>query len=75
MWAEWIAVPLSILGNILVARKRIEGFVIWIISNIFWVYVGVKSKLWGMAALFIAYSLINLYAILFWKRKKGKKTK
>jgi len=72
VWVEWIAVPLSLLGNFLVARKRVEGFVIWIISNILWVYVGITSKLWGLTFLFVMYSLINLYAIYFWRRKHKK---
>lgn len=70
MWIEWIAVPLSLLGNFLVARKRVEGFMVWILSNILWIYIGITSKLWGMATLFFVYSMINIYAILFWKKKQ-----
>lgn len=70
MWIEWLAVPLSLLGNYLVARKKVEGFVIWIIANLLWVYIGIVSKLWGMTTLFIAYSLINVYAVYYWRKKK-----
>ncbi|MCF7910411.1 nicotinamide mononucleotide transporter [Candidatus Pacearchaeota archaeon] len=71
MWIEWLATFLSLFGYIFIAIKRLEGFYIWIVANLIWVYIGVISQLWGMTTLFSAYTLISLYAIVFWKKKNN----
>ncbi len=70
MILEWVATGLGILGAILNASKRIEGFYIWIIANILWIYIGIITKLYGMAFLFFVYLLIAIYGIITWKRKE-----
>jgi hypothetical protein len=67
---QWIVVPISLLGNLLVARKKVGGFFVWIVSNCMWIYVGIFTGLWGMVTLFFIYSMINIYAIYFWISKK-----
>jgi len=69
-WIQWVVIPISLLGNFLVARKNVAGFFVWIFSNCMWIYVGVFTGLWGMVTLFFIYSMINIYAIYFWVRKK-----
>lgn len=70
MWIEWIAVFLSIAGNLLVINKRVEGFVSWSIANIMWIYIGVTTQLWGMTTLFTVYLGISIYGMFAWSRKK-----
>jgi len=72
MILEWIATGLGILGAIINATKRIEGFYIWIIANTLWIYIGFKTKLYGMAILFFVYLLIVIYGIITWKKKERK---
>ena len=55
MITEWIATSLSLIGVLLISRKRVEGFYFWLVANALWAYIGVISKLWGMAVLFIVY--------------------
>lgn len=70
MILEWIATGLGILGAIINARKKIQGFYIWVIANLFWIYIGIKIKLYGLALLFFVYLLIVIYGIITWRKKK-----
>lgn len=70
MWLEWIAVALSIVGNLFVIKRRVEGFILWSIANVLWIYIGVITSLWGMTTLFIVYFLISMYGIFSWSKKK-----
>ncbi|MBT3405424.1 hypothetical protein HN832_01270 [archaeon] len=65
---QLIAVPISLLGNFLVARKNFIGFFVWIFSNCLWIIISVFSGLWGMTFLFFVYSMLNIYAIYFWTK-------
>ena len=38
----------GIAGQMLIAHKRKEAFVVWSLSNAALIYVSVSSKLWGM---------------------------
>ena len=63
---EWIATCLSITGASLNAFHLKEGFYVWIIANILWVTVGVKTKHYGLAVTFMVYSIISAIGILIW---------
>ncbi|MDD5651000.1 MAG: nicotinamide mononucleotide transporter [Candidatus Nanoarchaeia archaeon] len=63
---EWIATFLSIIGAILNAFLIKEGFYIWGLSNILWVIVGIKNKMWGMVLTFSIYFIINVIGIIYW---------
>lgn len=63
---EWIATFLSILGAILNAFLIKEGFYIWGVSNLIWVFVGLKQKMYGMALTFTVYFFINIIGLIYW---------
>lgn len=70
MIIEWIATGIGISGAILNAFKRIEGFYLWLISNLMFIYVAIVSKLYGAALLFLVYFCISIWGIVSWRKKK-----
>ena len=59
-----IAALLGILGGILVAKKMVSGFYIWIVANIMWIY---KLGYSWAGFMFFAYTLLSIYSIYEWK--------
>ena len=68
MYLDWIATVLSLIGAFLVARKRVEGFVVWMPAAILWILIGIQKQTYGLAILNIVYFLMDIYAIYNWKR-------
>ena len=66
-----IATILSLWGNYLVIKKRVLGFPIWILSNIFWIlvnYLGTFNV--SQVIMFIIYGLLNVYGWYEWYKNK-----
>ncbi len=61
-----IAVILSIIGGLLVAWKKIEGFYLWSISNIMWIYYFGYSWTGFMFAVNL---VLAIYSVYEWKYK------
>ena len=53
-------------------KKRI-GFVIWIISNILWIGVNLRSDEtnWYQIIMFVIYMCLNIQGFLYWGKKKA----
>lgn len=63
----WIAVFLSIIGNILVIKKNRWGFMIWVWSNLLWIIDGWNRSATPQVFLFALYTLIALSGFFNWK--------
>lgn len=63
-----IATVLSLSGNLLVNLKRKSGFVVWILSNIVWVYIAMHVPNYPQAIMFMCYALLNVHGYLSWSR-------
>jgi hypothetical protein len=63
---EWAATILTIAGAILNVFLVKEGFYIWGISNILWVFFGIKYKHLGLALTFFVLLIINIVGIIYW---------
>ena len=68
---SWITAIISVAGTLLNNYKNYFGMVLWIISNVMWIYfftfVQVNHSLVFMYGTF---SLLNLHGILKWKTQK-----
>lgn len=69
---EIVASILSLIGYLFVAKKRVEGFYIWIVANILLLYVVKQKELHAIAALYVAYSLLTIYSIQQWRHNDKK---
>ena len=65
MWMiiEVMAVALSLLGTLLVARRKIEGFYFWIGGGLLLVAINFNAGLWGQVLLFIVYIGLSIWGI------------
>lgn len=61
-----LGVLLSITGSLLVANKKIEGFYLWIISNILWI---VFFGFTWTGFMFGVNLILSIYSIYEWKYK------
>ena len=66
-----IALLLSITGNLLINHKKKSGFIIWIVSNVFWITINFKSTPnYPQVLMYVVYMFINWDGFIKWKRPK-----
>jgi len=63
---EYIATSFSIVGASLNALILWHGFVLWIIGNTIWVYIGNKKEMKGMVLTFIVFTFIAVFGLYVW---------
>lgn len=71
LFLSTIALILSLTGNILVNLKHKTGFVIWSISNIFWIlvnFIGIINI--PQILMFTAYIGLNIHGFIMWSKKE-----
>lgn len=61
---------ISIVGTVLVIRKRLSGFYLWCISNVAWVFIDIEAGLYAQAALFVGYLGLSVYGVYEWKKNE-----
>lgn len=64
---SWVNTFFSILGNILVIKKKRSGFMVWIVSNITWIVIDIIAEVYSQAALFVIFTIIAIYGFIKWK--------
>ncbi len=64
----WIAFSLALIGAVLNARKRVEGFYFWLLSNGFFIWLNVTQRQWGETATFIMFTVVTCYGIYNWRK-------
>lgn len=66
---DWLAMALSLYGAYLLGNKKEVGFIIFAISNVIWILLGLFfMSSYGMAIGNLAFCLINLRGYISWKR-------
>ena len=64
---EWAGAVLGVAGNLLVALGwPVGGFVVWLFSNAAFIVFAVRTRSWGLGAMMLVYSAINLVGIAHW---------
>lgn len=67
---DWFAMFLSLYAAYLLGNKKKVGFVIFAISNIFWILLGIFfMSSYGMAIGNFAFFLINVRGYVEWNKK------
>ena len=60
----------SLGGNVLIARKRRSGWLVWIAGNITWILVNFLGEMnVPMVAMYVAYGVINIIGYRQWQRE------
>ncbi len=63
---EWCAVAGSLTGAIMVAKHIQNGYLIWLVANILWIFFAAKHKHWGLLFLSVCYLVIHAYGFIKW---------
>ncbi len=71
-----IALIFSLVGNILVNFKKKLGFIIWTISNVFWIVVNFIGDMnYPQVIMYLVYVGLNIQGYINWSRSKIKNNK
>lgn len=62
-----IAIITGIAGHLLLARRNVNGYWVWIVGNFATIYLSYEKQLFGMAFLFVLYTMISCWAIWNWQ--------
>ena len=66
-----IALIFSLVGNILVNFKKKLGFIIWTVSNVFWIVVNFIGDMnYPQAVMYLVYAGLNVQGYVNWSRSK-----
>ena len=64
----WALTALSIIGVVLNAQRKIEGFYFWLFANAGWVVIDFQNGIYAQAGLFLFYFGTCWYGIITWRR-------
>ncbi len=71
----WLTIVLSlasIVGGVINARGRIEGFYIWMLASSAWGALCIfEPSMLGQLPMWLAYFVISAYGIKMWKKNAG----
>lgn len=59
----WALMALSVAGTLLVIRRRVLGYYLWVVSNIGWIAVDFHRGVYAQALLFFIYLALSVYGI------------
>lgn len=64
----WVLSILSIIATVANIYKKRWCFYIWALTNLSWVLVGIKTKVYAQSFMFFMYFLLAIWGIICWKR-------
>lgn len=65
-WILWFISLLTLLGSILNVKKMPSSFVLWTISNIFWLVFDLVNKVYSRAALDVVNLATSIWGLVSW---------
>ena len=67
-----IALIFSLVGNILVNFKKKLGFIIWTVSNVFWIVVNFVGDMnYPQVIMYLVYAGLNMQGYVNWSRSNN----
>jgi len=69
---DWLAMTLSLYGAYLLGNKKEIGFIVFAVSNVIWIVLGLFfMSSFGMALGNLAFCLINLRGYIAWTKSNS----
>lgn len=72
---SWLISIIALIGTFLNANRNKYGFVIWLITNIYWTIADFNAGLYAQSALFLAYTLLAVKGLITWTKKEKQETR
>lgn len=70
-YETWLITIVAFAGTVLNAYKKRSGFILWLISNVFWVGYNIHTGVYAQAALFALNSVMCVVGLVQWKKEKS----
>ena len=70
----WLISGLALFGTILNANRSKNGFILWLITNMYWTVVDFQNGLYAQSALFFAYTILAVKGLVTWSKKEKQET-
>jgi nicotinamide mononucleotide transporter len=64
-----ITTALSLLGQILLTRKFLENWLVWLVANILYLLVYFNRELYLTMGLYSIFILLSVYGYVYWKKQ------
>lgn len=71
-WFMWMGTILMLVGNGLNIKKKLSGFVLWVIANIIFLICDLNNGVYSRALLDVVQGTICVWGIIEWKSQEGK---
>lgn len=72
-WIPWCFTALSLLGAYVNSKGNLlVSSIMWLVANIFWLYMDASRQLWAQSGLYTAFIAMNILGI-FTSIKVGEK--
>jgi nicotinamide riboside transporter PnuC len=65
----WIATAMALMGAVFNSQRRVEGFYLWVASNVVFLVLAACRRDWPQVVLWTMYTGISLRGIVVWTRK------
>ena len=66
----WIIVAIALVGVLLNARGKWQGFLFWLISNAYWCYRNLVINQYAQAFVFVIFWGMSVYGIFCWRKQQ-----
>lgn len=67
----WISAIISVIGTLYVNHKNVKGMIIWIISNILWIFYATFIRYNPpQIFMYVVFTMVNVHGIYKWRFKK-----
>jgi len=64
----WIITILALIGSILNIKKRRECFILWILTNLYWIIHDFRIGEQAQGVLFMTYSIFSIWGFIEWSK-------
>lgn len=68
-WLDSFATSCAFVAQFLIARKKIESWILWMIVNLIYIGIYVNNGLYLYVALFSIYGILSIYGWKSWKKE------
>lgn len=69
-YLEIFAIATGLAGHWLISNQDVRGYYAWIAGNLAFIVMQYNVGLYGMAGLFVVYTLLSIRGIIKWKAKQ-----
>lgn len=65
-----MALFITLLGTVANSQRKIQGFYIWIIANLMWIFITWNYQDAYLTLQYVVFLILNFYGIWQWKKKE-----